>query len=1229
MASNKKVEVEIGLKSSEFNSRVREINSELKGMKDEIKIASNEMISHGKNLETLGKQYGAISDAVDKAKQKVSLYEEQIKKEAKSLETAKGKTEELARAKEEANEALKKAKNLYGEESEEVKKASEALKNANTAYKNNEQAIKGAEKKIETYTSKMSTAKVEVSNLETKLSTCGKAIEDQSNKFKTASEKLHNGAEKVKKCGEVLDDTSEKLLKVSGALLTAGFTIGTMNSDFETGLAKINTLANKSGDEIDKFGKKIIESSNNTGIAVGDYTDAIYDAISAGIDYSESTEFIEKANKVAVGGFGDLSTSADLLTQVLNIYGGTVSDVEGISDKLFLTQEKGVLTVGELSSNMSEAMSTGKAYNVNLDNILSSYASLTKQGESCATAQTKMVAMFGELGDSGSNVGKILQEQTGKSFAELMGEGKSLYEVLDIIYGSVDKDNTAFLNLFGSQEAGIASMALLNQEGKYFNDTLGEMGNSAGKCDDAYNKIAETSEFKLKKSLNELKNAFIELGEGSQPMIEAVTNIVKDLAEWISKLDPKIVEVTMTTAGWVAGLSLLGKGIGGALEGVGSFMDTLSTLSGWLGKLTGSSKTTGDALGGVAEAVGKASGGMGGLSSAIGGASGSLSGFSSLAGALFNPVTGIIAGSVALIGGVTWALEKNEEQIKKNTDEFTNAENKYNSFKGRVEADGNWWENTFGRKIEIEFSTNLPEVVEESEENQSNMLNDLANYYAEKYKIDHDGCTDEEEHQKHRQQLEEKYAKILEEINGGRVEEYKKTLEANTEEYKQYLMTEKGMTEEGAQAQVEAWKKYGEDKLETYNKNFEEIKTLTEKCNGDIETLDAESQARLQELLAENAQIETDIINASVEDRAKIYKKENEIKEENRIKEQKALEEDRKRHEKYTEDVTKAYQKQSQEYSNKVAQVLEGLDRSDFASEEAYQAEVKRQNNLIKANTDFTSRFSKEVDSRIKSGMDYQTAHSSAFYEIVKDLQNGAINVEEFGMTEEQYMAMALDAMIEAGAGADELERAIQRIPKEKRAEVIANVKNKDVVDGLKKSIDNLYDRTVYVNVVGYENATAAKYSQGGDMVAGRVATGGHIQDDGVYLTNERNIGFELIDTPNNQNVMALSSTLEGDYAYLPQGTQVYTNLQSTEMMKAEIKKEIARYNNITTDDLRAFTNEIIDAIKKYSDVDINIDNDFNIAQTIENEFEEDRLANNIGDVIATELRRFGRITTK
>lgn len=60
---------------------------------------------------------------------------------------------------------------------------------------------------------------------------------------------------------------------------------------------------------------------------------------------------------------------------------------------------------------MGEAMTMGASYNVSLENILSSYASLTKQGRTAATAQTQLKSMIQELGDTGSNVGKILQEK--------------------------------------------------------------------------------------------------------------------------------------------------------------------------------------------------------------------------------------------------------------------------------------------------------------------------------------------------------------------------------------------------------------------------------------------------------------------------------------------------------------------------------------------------------------------------------------------------------------------------------------------------------------------------------------------------------------------------------------------------------------------------------------------------------------------------------------------------
>ena len=111
-----------------------------------------------------------------------------------------------------------------------------------------------------------------------------------------------------------------------------------------------------------------------------------------GVDYGDSVKFIEAANKVSVGGFTEVGDASNLLTQIMNIYGKTVEDVSKVSDQLFVVQEDGVVTVADLASNMGEAMTMGANYNVTLEDILASYASLTKQGRTASTAQTQLKA---------------------------------------------------------------------------------------------------------------------------------------------------------------------------------------------------------------------------------------------------------------------------------------------------------------------------------------------------------------------------------------------------------------------------------------------------------------------------------------------------------------------------------------------------------------------------------------------------------------------------------------------------------------------------------------------------------------------------------------------------------------------------------------------------------------------------------------------------------------------
>ena len=185
--------------------------------------------------------------------------------------------------------------------------------------------------------------------------------------------------------------------------------------------------------------------------------------MSSGIDFAHAQEFVAEANKLSVAGFTDNSKAVDVLTTIINGYGLEVEDAARISDILVNTQNKGKVTVDQLAGSMGNVIPTANLFNVSLDNIATSYAIMTSQGISCEVATTQLNAMMNELGDSGSQVAGILQEKTGKSFAQLMDEGWSLGDVLKLVEQYANENGIAFNDLWSSSESMKGGVALLNE----------------------------------------------------------------------------------------------------------------------------------------------------------------------------------------------------------------------------------------------------------------------------------------------------------------------------------------------------------------------------------------------------------------------------------------------------------------------------------------------------------------------------------------------------------------------------------------------------------------------------------------------------------------------------------------------------------------------------------------------------------------------------------------------
>ena len=325
---------------------------------------------------------------------------------------------------------------------------------------------------------------------------------------------------------------------VAGMAAATAATVKAVSSamDYEKSFAQTSTLLQGTSQELKAYSDAIIDMSNETGVAATDLTDAVYNALSAGVDQAHALEFTSTAIKLAEGGFTDATTAVDVLTTALNAYGLEADQAGKISDYLIVTQNLGKTTVDELASSVGKVIPIASAYGVEMDNLSAAYAQLTAGGIATAEAGTTLKAMLNELGDSGSEVSKVLVKQTGMSFGQLTESGKSLGDIMAILGDSVGGNAGKFNELWSSSEAGVGALSIMNSGAEAYNKTLAAMQNSAGETDKAYDTMTDTLDHQIQVIKNLGKNFFISVGQEVLP-------IVRDLAE---KAIPKIEEAIKT-----------------------------------------------------------------------------------------------------------------------------------------------------------------------------------------------------------------------------------------------------------------------------------------------------------------------------------------------------------------------------------------------------------------------------------------------------------------------------------------------------------------------------------------------------------------------------------------------------------------------------------------------------------------------------------------------------------
>lgn len=557
---------------AEYRKALKNINTEQKELRSEMKLAASEFAGQEKSLEALKKKHEILEKQYDTQQKKVDIYSKAVIEASKKQEEAGSKVDVLREALDKANSKMSDMSEAAGDSTEAIEEQQKIIDELKSKLALAEDGYSKAQIATNNWKTSLNNAQTELNNLAKNLDDSKGNIAEAERAMDDCADTIDEYEKNVEEAGKKSEDfgkrSSNSMQNLAGAMAAAGIVekvediteaLDDCNEEFkafETSTAKISTIADTTKKSMEVINEEILEMASDLNVAAAEIGDATYNALSAGVNTSNSVQFAGEATKLAVGGFTDATTAVDILTTTLNAYRLEADQTTKISDYLVTTQNLGKTTVAELATNMGKVIPVASAYNVEMDNLSTAYAVMTANGIATAETTTYLKAMLNELGDSGSTVSKTLVEMSGKSFATLTKEGKSLGDVIAILGDAVDNNAGAFNELWSSSEAGIGALSIMGSGAEHFNGILDQMQESAGATEEAFETMSNTSERTDERMEVALQNLKIAIGSELTPAINDMKEKGADAFEWATDFVEEHPEVVKAVGALMAGISI-------------------------------------------------------------------------------------------------------------------------------------------------------------------------------------------------------------------------------------------------------------------------------------------------------------------------------------------------------------------------------------------------------------------------------------------------------------------------------------------------------------------------------------------------------------------------------------------------------------------------------------------------------------------------------------------------
>lgn len=303
--------------------------------------------------------------------------------------------------------------------------------------------------------------------------------------------------------------------------------VATDTVEFDKAMRNVNSIAQLNEKQYGRLSKSVLRLAGPTAQAPKVLAEGLYDLVSSGFESADALKVLRASAKAATAGLTSAEVATGTVAAVLNAYHQNASQAQDVSDVLFRTVDRGVVSFEELSGSIGDVLPFSASLGVNLREVGASVATMTKAGINAPETMTRIKNVMVSLIKPGADLSAALNK-LGFESGEALIKQKGFQGALDALVGSTDGSKRSIAELFPNVRALGGVLALTGANSKAAAKDLAGMADAAGATDKALSQQSKSISFRWEQLKAKVSALSIEFGEKLVPAVSSVLSVLGD-----------------------------------------------------------------------------------------------------------------------------------------------------------------------------------------------------------------------------------------------------------------------------------------------------------------------------------------------------------------------------------------------------------------------------------------------------------------------------------------------------------------------------------------------------------------------------------------------------------------------------------------------------------------------------------------------------------------------------